>query len=192
LDRFNAPELHAGAWTRGGWLVLDTTLCSKKWPISSLRLPQGFCGGRGSHGIEGPGHTKVINATVRDATHVLDGLLHHQSDLRIEEHYADTSGFTDHVFGLSHFLGFRFALRIRDLADKRLYVAGKPGQWPALAPLIGGSLNLKLIERIRLANTRLASSRDLVGQFRVARAAGVSSAMRLIGKSPNPGSTEPR
>ena len=47
-------------------------------------------------------------------------------------------------------------------------------------------------ERIRLANTRLASSRDLVGQFRVARAAGVSSAMRLIGKSPNPGSTEPR
>jgi hypothetical protein len=47
-------------------------------------------------------------------------------------------------------------------------------------------------DRIRLANTRLASSRDLVGQFRVARAAGVSSAMRLIGKSPNPGSTEPR
>jgi hypothetical protein len=38
----------------------------------------------------------------------------------------------------------------------------------------------------------LASSGDLVGQFRVARAAGVSSAMRLIGKSPNPGSTEPR
>jgi TnpA family transposase len=39
-----------------------------------------------------PFHTKVINATVRDATHVLDGLLHHESDLRIEEHYTDTSG----------------------------------------------------------------------------------------------------
>jgi TnpA family transposase len=31
-----------------------------------------------------PFHTKVINATVRDATHVLDGLLYHESDLRIE------------------------------------------------------------------------------------------------------------
>ena len=71
-----------------------------------------------------PFHTKVINATVRDATHVLDGLLYHESDLRIEEHYTDTAGFTDHVFGLMHLLGFRFAPRIRDLADKRLFIPG--------------------------------------------------------------------
>ena len=71
-----------------------------------------------------PFHTKVINATVRDATHVLDGLLYHESDLRIEEHYTDTAGFTDHVFALMHLLGFRFAPRIRDLADKRLYIHG--------------------------------------------------------------------
>jgi TnpA family transposase len=75
-----------------------------------------------------PFHTKVINATVRDATHVLDGLLYHESDLRIEEHYTDTAGFTDHVFALCHLLGFRFAPRIRDLADKRLYVPGKAAQ----------------------------------------------------------------
>jgi TnpA family transposase len=72
-----------------------------------------------------PFHTKVINTTVRDATHVLDGLLYHESDLRIEEHYTDTAGFTDHVFGLCHLLGFRFAPRIRDLADRRLYTAEK-------------------------------------------------------------------
>ena len=30
-----------------------------------------------------PFHIKVINANVRDATHVLDGLLYHESDLRI-------------------------------------------------------------------------------------------------------------
>ena len=52
-----------------------------------------------------PFHTKVINATVRDATYVLDGLLYHESDLRIEEHYTDTAGFTDHVFALMHLLG---------------------------------------------------------------------------------------
>jgi TnpA family transposase len=67
-----------------------------------------------------PFHTKVINVGVRDATYVLDGLLYHESDLRIEEHYTDTSGFTDHVFAMMHLLGFSFAPRIRDLPDKRL------------------------------------------------------------------------
>jgi hypothetical protein len=91
-----------------------------------------------------PFYTKVIAANARDATHVLDGLLYHESDLRIEEHYTDTAGFTDHVFALCHLLGFRFAPRIRDLADKRLYVPGKERDHPTLAPLIGGKLNLKL------------------------------------------------
>jgi TnpA family transposase len=94
-----------------------------------------------------PFYTKVINANVRDATHVLDGLLYHESQLRIEEHYTDTAGFTDQVFALCHMLGFEFAPRIADLADKRIYVPGKPGDWPNLAPLIGGSLNVKLMEQ---------------------------------------------
>jgi hypothetical protein len=41
-----------------------------------------------------PFHTKVVNVGVRDSTYVLDGLLYHESDLRIEEHYTDTAGFT--------------------------------------------------------------------------------------------------
>lgn len=31
-------------------------------------------------------HTKVINSNARDAVHVIDGLLHHETDLHIEEH----------------------------------------------------------------------------------------------------------
>ncbi|MDP9458566.1 MAG: Tn3 family transposase [Actinomycetota bacterium] len=37
-----------------------------------------------------PFYTKVINTTVRDATHVLDGLLYHETDLNIEEHFTDS------------------------------------------------------------------------------------------------------
>jgi TnpA family transposase len=106
----------------------------------------------------GPYHTKVIASTVRDATHVLDGLLYHESELRIEEHYTDTLGFTDHIFALCHALGFRFAPRIRDLADKRLYVPDKAKNYPALAPFIGGKTNTKQIlaqwpEFLRLATS---------------------------------------
>ncbi len=105
-----------------------------------------------------PFHTKVINATVRDATHVLDGLLYHESDLRIEEHYTDTAGFTDHVFGLMHLLGFRFAPRIRDLADKRLYIHGDAKRFPTLAGLISGNVNVKHIRAHWDEILRLAAS----------------------------------
>ena len=116
-----------------------------------------------------PFHTKVINATARDATHVLDGLLYHESDLRIEEHYTDTAGFTDHVFGLMHLLGFRFAPRIRDLADKRLFILGDGVKgdakiqgdarpYPTLAAMIGGSVNVGHIRAHWEEILRLAAS----------------------------------
>ena len=92
-----------------------------------------------------PFHTTVITAPVRDATHVLDGLLYHESELRIEEHYTDTNGFTDHVFALYPFLGFRFAPRIRDLPDKNLYVPDQAKNYPALQRFIGEKINTKLI-----------------------------------------------
>ena len=88
-----------------------------------------------------PFSTKIINVGIRDSTYVLDGLLYHESDLRIEEHYTDTAGFTDHVFALMHLLGYKFAPRIRDLKDTRLYVPkGDPG-YPELGTMIVGTIN---------------------------------------------------
>lgn len=70
-------------------------------------------------GLYAPFHINVITSNLRDSTYVLDGLLYHEADLEIYEHYTDTAGFTDHVFALMHLLGFKFAPRIRDLKDKR-------------------------------------------------------------------------
>ena len=105
-----------------------------------------------------PFSTKVVNVGVRDSTYVLDGLLYHESDLRIEEHYTDTAGFTDHVFGLMHLLGFRFAPRIRDLGDTKLFIPKSETAYPKLKPMIGGKLNVKQIrdhwdEILRLATS---------------------------------------
>lgn len=105
-----------------------------------------------------PYHTKVVNVGVRDSTYVLDGLLYHESDLRIEEHYTDTAGFTDHVFALMHLLGFRFAPRIRDLGETRLYVPKGQAAYDALKPLIGGTLNIKQVREHWDEILRLASS----------------------------------
>lgn len=96
--------------------------------------------------------------TDRDATHILDGLLYHESDLQIQEHYTDTSGYTEHLFAICHLLGFRFAPRMRDLADKRLYTFESQIADPVLAPLLGSKINVGLIEKSWDAILRLASS----------------------------------
>lgn len=89
---------------------------------------------------------------------MLDGLLYHESDLRIEEHYTDTAGFTDHVFALMHLLGFRFAPRIRDLKDTKLYVPKSGQDYPALSTMIGGTLNIKHVRAHWDEILRLAAS----------------------------------
>ncbi len=105
-----------------------------------------------------PFSSKVVNVGVRDSTYVLDGLLYHESDLRIEEHYTDTAGFTDHVFALMHFLGFRFAPRIRDLGDTKLYIPKGNASYDALKPMIGSPLNIKHIRSHWDEILRLATS----------------------------------
>ncbi len=106
-----------------------------------------------------PFSAKVINVGVRDSTYVLDGLLFHESDLRIEEHYTDTAGFTDHVFGLMHLLGFRFAPRIRDLGDTKLFIPKGEVNYDALRPMISSDrLNIKAIRAHWDEILRLAAS----------------------------------
>ena len=94
-----------------------------------------------------PFHTRVIAATVSEAPYVLDGLLHHvhQTDLRSAEHYTDTAGATDHVFGLCHLLGFNFAPRIKDMRDRKLYAIEKPAAYPLLESQIGGAIDTAVI-----------------------------------------------
>ena len=62
------------------------------------------------------------------------------------------------MFALMHLLGFRFAPRIRDLADKRLFTPGTQTDYPALAALIGSVINVKQIRNHWDEILRLATS----------------------------------
>ena len=105
-----------------------------------------------------PFHSKLINVGIRESTYVLDGLLYHESDLKVQEHYTDTAGFTDHVFALMHLLGFKFAPRIRDLGETKLFIPKGENSYPALKPMIGGTINTKAIEDNWSDILRLATS----------------------------------
>jgi TnpA family transposase len=68
----------------------------------------------------GPFATQTISATVSEALYILDGLLMNKTGRNIHEQYADTGGFTDHVFAVAALLGFQLIPRIRGLPPKRL------------------------------------------------------------------------
>src|SRR3546814_10361790 len=85
-----------------------------------------------SHGSDQyvPFATQVLPATVSEAPYILDGLLMNDAGRRGRQHVADTGGFTDHVFAACALLGYRFAPRLRDRPQQRLY-AFTPNEPPA-------------------------------------------------------------
>ena len=110
-----------------------------------------------------PFATQTIPATVHEAPYILDGLLMNETGRRVREQYADTGGFTDHVFAACSILGYAFVPRIRDLPSKRLYVFERAGVPKHLRPLVGGKVNVDLIDRnwadiLRVAATMAAGT----------------------------------
>ena len=75
-----------------------------------------------------PFATQTIPATVHEAPYILDGLLLNETGKRVREQYADTGGFTDHVFAACSILGYAFVPKL-------------------LRPLVGGKVNVDLIDR---------------------------------------------
>ncbi len=63
---------------------------------------------------------RVFMPTKREATYVLDGLASNISNIpRI--HSTDTHGFTEPIFACTALMGVRFAPRIKDIKDQRIY-----------------------------------------------------------------------
>ena len=66
-----------------------------------------------------PFYSRPVECTDRDAPFVLDGVLYHESDLELEEHYTDTHGYTEINFAAFAMIGMSFCPRIRGLHRQR-------------------------------------------------------------------------
>lgn len=109
----------------------------------------------------------------------------------MKEQYADTGGFTDHVFGITSILGYQFIPRIRDLPSKKLYLF--PSQYipKNLKGLIGGRIKENMItsnwpDILRVAATMTAGtvppSQILRKLASYPRQNDLASALREIGR----------
>ena len=66
-------------------------------------------------------HSLVISASDRESAYVIDGLLHNDV-VKSDIHSTDTHGYSEAIFGLTHFLGFAFAPRIKGVGKQTLYL----------------------------------------------------------------------
>jgi TnpA family transposase len=87
--------------------------------------------------------TKVIPATMRDATVVLDEILDNETELPLFTHATDTAGYTELIFCLFDLLGYQFAPRLRDLGDQQLYRLALESDFGAVNQLLTGRLHLE-------------------------------------------------
>ncbi|EGO9394350.1 hypothetical protein DSH70_15880 [Enterococcus faecalis] len=136
-------------------------------------------------------HIEVASTNTREATHTLDGLLYHETDLDIEEHFTDTNGYSDQVFGMTALLGFDFEPRIRNIKKSQLFSIKSPSYYPNLSEDISGKINVKIIEenydeikRIAYSiQTGKVSSSLLLGKLgSYARKNRVALALRELGR----------
>jgi TnpA family transposase len=100
----------------------------------------------------------VMSATNHEAPYVLDGLLHHGTQLPISTHYTDTGGASDHLFILCTMVGIRYCPRLRDLPDRKLACIEPAGHYADLQPLMGRRVKADVVHEHWSEAVRLAAS----------------------------------
>lgn len=91
-------------------------------------------------------YSRVIASAASEAPYVLDGLMHHESTVEIHEHTTDTAGTVESIFALAHGFGYRFAPRIRDLGERKLYVTDCGMAEGLPDAVFGGIINCAAVE----------------------------------------------
>jgi TnpA family transposase len=148
----HAQHPHAALWGDGSTASSDGQFfqaSDRAGPRSDINLHYGSEPGSKfySHLSDQYGYFSIlpISATESEAPYVLDGLFDHETELDIQEHFTDTGGASDHVFGLFALTGRRFAPRLRNLKDRKLHTFERPDAYPALQEHIGVPINANLI-----------------------------------------------
>ena len=71
--------------------------------------------------------------------------MHHGTQLKIDTHYVDTGGASNHVFILCAMLGLRFCPRLRDFPDRKMACIELLAAYRDLQPLLGQRVKADVI-----------------------------------------------
>lgn len=124
-------------------------------------------------------HQTLIPGTQRDSLYTLDGLVANKTTIKPDTVSTDTAGASEIVFALSWTLGYRYAPRLKDLGDHRLWRIDPAADYGDLNGLARNQINTTLI----------ADEWDEICRLTASLEAGTvlpSTIMRTLQRGPNP------
>ena len=118
-------------------------------------------------------HSQLTTCSASEVAAMLQGLLHHDTDVEIEANITDTHGASIVGFGFCELLGFKLMPRFKQIGRIPLYAPGLPtdGDWAAIAPVISARpINWDLI----------AQQYDELVKYATALKLGTAEAQQLL------------
>jgi TnpA family transposase len=83
-------------------------------------------------------YSQLKRCSSSEVASMIEGVLHHGTDMEVERQYVDSKGQTEVAFAFCHLLGFALLPRLKPIASQRLYLpaAGMASNYPNLAPCL--------------------------------------------------------
>jgi TnpA family transposase len=102
-------------------------------------------------------YSQLKSCSASEVAAMIEGLMRHATDARIDRNYTDTHGASVVAFAFAHLLGFRLLPRLKNIGSVRLYrpEAGRVGAagvgggntWPRLERVLTRPIRWDLIAR---------------------------------------------
>jgi TnpA family transposase len=83
-------------------------------------------------------YSQLKRCSSSEVASMIEGVLHHGTDMEVERQYVDSKGQTEVAFAFCHLLGFALLPRLKPIASQRLYLpaAGMASSYPNLEPCL--------------------------------------------------------
>jgi TnpA family transposase len=91
-------------------------------------------------------HSQLLSCTASEVAAMIQGAIHHGTEMDVKANYVDTHGQSVIGFGLTRLLGFGLLPRIKRINHIRLYPPARGEEFPNLAPaMVGRAIDWDLV-----------------------------------------------
>ena len=94
-------------------------------------------------------YSRLKRCSSSEVAAMIEGVLHHCTDLEVQKNYVDSHGQSDVAFAFCRLLGFELMPRLKGIASQRLNrpEAGRPDDYPNLQAILTRPINWDLIRK---------------------------------------------
>jgi len=94
-------------------------------------------------------YSQLKTCSSSEVAAMLEGLLRHYTDMKVEKNYVDTHGQSEVAFAFCRLLGFQLMPRIKRMHEQKLYLpqSGQKSDFPNLQPILLRTIDWEVIRQ---------------------------------------------